>query len=193
MSARTPPEPAPELAVPPEPPPPEPDRSAIDGGDRGVVAAAAHRSWAVIRRIHLGTMEPENWVQLFKFGLVGGSGYVINLLVFAFALEYLGLHHLLAAVAAFCVAVLNNFFMNRHWTFDAGTGDAAAQAVRFFTISVFALGVNLLALALLVDILELDELPSQAAAVVVAMPFNFMGNKMWTFATGRSEAPPLLP
>ena len=37
----------------------------------------------VIRRIHHGTRKPANWLQLFKFGLVGGSGYVVNLAVFA--------------------------------------------------------------------------------------------------------------
>ena len=39
----------------------------------------------VLRRIHLGTRKPGNWMQLFKFGLVGGSGYVVNLVVFALA------------------------------------------------------------------------------------------------------------
>ena len=26
------------------------------------------------------------------------------------------------------------------------------------------------------------ELPAQAIAVAIAMPFNFVGNKLWTFA-----------
>jgi len=28
----------------------------------------------------------------------------------------------------------------------------------------------------------IGELPAQAIAVAVAMPFNFLGNKLWTFA-----------
>ena len=43
----------------------------------------ADRTWAVVRRIHLGTRQPANWIQLVKFGTVGGSGYAINLAVFA--------------------------------------------------------------------------------------------------------------
>ncbi len=35
------------------------------------------------RRIGRGTRNPDNWTQLVKFGLVGGSGYVVNLCVFA--------------------------------------------------------------------------------------------------------------
>ena len=35
------------------------------------------------KRIGRGTMRSENWVQLFQFGLVGASGYIVNLTAFA--------------------------------------------------------------------------------------------------------------
>jgi putative flippase GtrA len=76
--------------------------------------------------------------------------------------------------------VTNNFWWNRHWTFDARHGHAGFQAVRFFTVSVIALGVNLIALELLVRA-DMSDLPAQALAILIAMPFNFVGNKLWTF------------
>jgi putative flippase GtrA len=148
---------------------------------RDVTARAADWTWQLVLRIHLGTRKPENWVQLFKFGLVGGTGYVINLAVFAVLAEALGVHHLLSAVGAFCVAVTNNFLWNRRWTFRATEGHPGFQAARFLTVSVLALGVNLILLYLLVDVAGAPELPSQALAVAAAMPFNFIGNKLWTF------------
>lgn len=120
-------------------------------------------------------------MQLFKFGLVGGSGYVVNLAVFAALVEGLEAHHVLAAIGAFCVAVSNNFFWNRHWTFLASDRHAGFQAARFFAVSVAALGINLLVLELLIDSTDLGEIPAQAIAVATAMPFNFIGNKLWTF------------
>jgi len=152
---------------------------------RDASARAADWTWALLRRIHLGTRKPENWVQLFKFGVVGGTGYVVNLIVFAALTEGLEMHHLLAAVASFCVAVTNNFLWNRHWTFRATEGHAGFQAIRFFAVSVLALGVNLVFLYLLVDVASAPELPSQAIAVALAMPFNFLGNKLWTFGLVR--------
>ena len=160
--------------------PPPASRRARDAGTR-----AAHRTWKLVRRVHLGTREPENWVQLFKFGLVGGSGYLINLAVFALLDQLLGVHHLVAAVLSFCVAVSNNFLLNRHWTFQATEGHAGLQAASFFAVSLLGLGVNLLLLFLLVDVGGAPELPSQAIAVAGAMPFNFIGNKLWTFHTAR--------
>ena len=79
------------------------------------------------------------------------TGYVINLIVFALLTQALDVHHIAAAIGAFCVAVTNNFLLNRHWTFDAAEGHAGFQAARFFTVSLVALGVNLVVLELLVD------------------------------------------
>jgi putative flippase GtrA len=142
---------------------------------------AADSAWEIIRRIHLGTREPANWVELFKFGVVGATGYVINLVVFAILVEGLDVHHIPAAIGAFVVAVTNNFVWNRHWTFQAAGGHAGFQAARFLTVSILALGVNLILLYLLVDIAGASEIPSQAVSVAAAMPFNFIGNKLWTF------------
>jgi putative flippase GtrA len=148
------------------------------------------------KRIGRGAMKPGNWSQFLQFGLVGFSGYIVNLTVFALLTgeglffrdgsDGLGVHYIPAAIVAFCVAVSNNFFWNRHWTFDAKHGHAGFQAARFFTVSVLALGLNLIALELLISVADMSELPAQALAVAFAMPFNFIGNKIWTF----DEPPP---
>jgi dolichol-phosphate mannosyltransferase len=133
-------------------------------------------------RLSAAARRPASWWQLAKFGLVGGSGYLINLGVFAFLSGNLGIHHLIAAVGAFVVAVSSNFFWNRHWTFAAGDGHAGFQAARFFAVSIAALVINLVVLEALVGGTSMGELSAQAIAVAVAMPFNFLGNKLWTFA-----------
>lgn len=133
-------------------------------------------------RIGAAARRPASWLQLLKFGLVGGSGYLINLAVFAVLAGNFGVHHIVAAVGAFCVALANNFLWNRHWTFEAGHGHPGFQAARFFAVSVAALLVNLAVLEVLVSGASMGDLPAQAIAVAVAMPFNFLGNKLWTFA-----------
>ena len=141
----------------------------------------AERPHAIHLRVRAGLRKPHNWMQLIKFCAVGASGYVVNLSVFALCVEVLDLHYLVAATAAFVVAVTNNFWWNRHWTFRARGGHAGFQAARFFTVSVAAFLFAALVLELLVSVAELPELPSQAIAVVVATPLNFIGNKMWSF------------
>jgi putative flippase GtrA len=141
----------------------------------GPSAELAYRIGAAARR-------PASWMQLLKFGLVGCSGYLVNLAVFALLARGLGLHYSAAAVAAFGVAVTNNFLWNRYWTFDARHGHPGFQAARFFTVSFAALMINLAALEALISGASLPDLTAQAIAVAVAMPFNFIGNKLWTFS-----------
>lgn len=138
-----------------------------------------HNSFAV--RLGDAARQPANWIQLLKFGVVGGSGYLINLGVFAFLSGNLGVYHAVAAVGAFCVAVTSNFLWNRYWTFGPGEGLARQQAARFFLVSVASLVINLVVLEAIVASSSISELAAQAIAVAVAMPFNFLGNKLWTF------------
>jgi putative flippase GtrA len=144
-------------------------------------AQVADRPRAVHLRVRAGLRRPHNWVQLVKFCTVGGSGYVVNLCVFAVCVELLDLHHLVAATAAFVVAVTNNFWWNRHWTFRARGGHAGFQAARFFTVSIAAFLFAAAMLELLVSVVGLPDLPAQAIAIVSATPLNFIGNKMWSF------------
>jgi putative flippase GtrA len=141
----------------------------------------------VHRRLRHGVRKTDNWLQLFKFCAVGGSGYVVNLIVFTFFLEVVGVHHLVAASAAFVVAVANNFWWNRHWTFEAGDGHAGFQAARFFTVSVFAFVFAATVLEALVRFTAVPEVTAQAISIIVATPLNFVGNKMWSFARPASE------
>lgn len=133
-------------------------------------------------RVRAGLRRPHNWVQLLKFCAVGASGYAVNLAVFYVCVELLGLHHLAGATVAFIVAVTNNFWWNRHWTFRARSGRAGFQAARFFTVSITAFLFAASVLELLVSVAGMPELAAQAISIAVATPLNFIGNKMWSFA-----------
>jgi putative flippase GtrA len=137
---------------------------------------------AVHLRVRAGIRRPHNWLQLGKFCAVGASGYVVNLCVFAFSTDVLGVHHLVAATLAFIVAVTNNFWWNRHWTFQARDGRAHFQAARFFAVSVAAFLFAAAMLELLVSVGGMPELGAQAISIAAATPLNFVGNKMWSFA-----------
>jgi putative flippase GtrA len=136
---------------------------------------------SLARRVRHGLRRPANWFQLVRFSIVGGTGYVINLAVYTLCVEAIGIHYLLSAVIAFCVAVTNNFLLNRHWTFEATHSKVSFQAPRFLAVSLIALGFNLVVLEFLVSIVGMHEVTGQAAAVLAATPLNFIGNKLWSF------------
>jgi putative flippase GtrA len=122
---------------------------------------------------------PHNWVQLAKFCVVGASGYVVNLVVFALLLDA-GLHYSVAAACSFLVAVTNNYTWNRLWTFRRQRGHVAYQGLRFLVVALVALAANEVILAALVS-LGLGKVVAQAIAIALVTPINFIGNKLWSF------------
>jgi dolichol-phosphate mannosyltransferase len=129
--------------------------------------------------LHPALRRRANWMQLVKFCAVGASGYAVNLAVFA-GLLAAGLHYIPAAVCSFVVAVANNYWWNRHWTFRDTRGHLVYQGMKFLLVSGVALAANLAALAILVA-LGLPKIPAQAIAIVLVTPWNFIANKLWSF------------
>ena len=132
-------------------------------------------------RVRHGVRHPANWLQLIRFAAVGASGYVVNLAIFAACVHLIGIDYRVASVLAFVVSVLNNFWWNRHWTFDARHVHALSQGVRFFAVSLVAFGFQYLVLTTLVGDAGLSKVPAQAIAIACATPLSFVGQKLWSF------------
>ena len=118
--------------------------------------------------------------ELVRFCVVGASGYLVNLSVYAI-LIHAGLHYLPAAVGSFSVAFVNNYSWHRLWTFRARRGRISDQGIRFLLVSLGNLGANLLLLHWLVD-LHVDKVLAEAIASVLVTPVSFLGAKVWAFA-----------
>ena len=138
------------------------------------MAVLDNRAMQALRR-------PHNWVQLAKFGVVGASGYGVNLAVYALLLKQAHLHYLLAATGSFLVAATNNYTWNRLWTFRRQRGHIAYQGLRFLIVAVIAYVANLGLLTGFVEVLGMGKIISQAVAIVLVTPLNFIGNKLWSF------------
>jgi putative flippase GtrA len=133
--------------------------------------SVSSRTAAALRRRH-------NWVQLAKFGAVGASGYVVNLAIYA-ALLGIGAHK--AAAVSFVISAGWNYWWNRHWTFVHQKGHFAHQGMRFFIVALAAFLVNQFWLLVFLDWLNLGKIVSQAIAIILVTPLNFVGNKLWSF------------
>ena len=133
--------------------------------------ATANRAVSALRRRH-------NWIQLGKFGIVGASGYAVNLVVYTLLLG-LGAHP--AAAISFVIAAANNYWWNRHWTFVETKGHFGYQGMRFFVVSGSAFAANQLWLFVFLDWFGFGKVVSQAIAILLVMPLNFLGNKLWSF------------
>ena len=151
--------------------------------------------------------------RFLKFGIVGASGVVVNLGIYVVLTRLLGLGEaLVARNAAYGVSVeisiFTNFLLNDLWTFrDRRAGTAwASRLWRFHLISVVGFAVNwgvFAGLNLLLDrtggtmvgdlvilghdLGNVDDLLAACIGIGAAMFWNFFGNLLWTWTTGRGE------
>jgi dolichol-phosphate mannosyltransferase len=132
-------------------------------------------------RVRHGVRKPQNWLQLGRFVAVGASGYIVNLLVFAFCVHVAAIDYKLAAVVAFVISVMNNLWWNRHWTFGAKEAHPVRQGARFFAVSLVAFGFSYVVLVSLVSGAGLPKVIAQALSIVAATPLSFIGQKLWSF------------
>jgi putative flippase GtrA len=145
--------------------------------DAAVASGLRARATRALRQRH-------NWEQLAKFCVVGASGYIVNLVVYTALLDGADWHYRAAATGSFLVAVTNNYLWNRLWTFRHSRGHFGFQGLRFFVVAVIAYIGNLAILTLLVE-LGAGKIISQAIAIVLVTPANFVGNKLWSFRRHR--------
>ena len=125
-----------------------------------------------------------------KFGLVGASGTVVNLLVLYLAQEFLlafiepATQRLYASLAcAIGLATVNNFYWNRRWTWQdrqsQWRGSTGGQFVRYALASWLGTSVQYILTLWMAQ--HMHYLLGNVLAIVVASVVNYAANDWWTF------------
>lgn len=136
----------------------------------------------------------EKWgwmVQFAKFSFVGVINTLIDLGVYYFCLNVLGMHYQLSTFFGFIISVTNAFVLNGLFVFSDGEKKSAAQNIKtyFKTVCGYA-GTYLLSVFLMwlwVDILSIDERIAPLLRLIITVPLNYIINKFWTFRKRRPE------
>ncbi len=129
-------------------------------------------------------------IRFVRFGTVGASGTVVNLVVL-----YLAQERLFAAIEpretrlnlalglAILCATINNFAWNRIWTWaDRGPMFGARPVVQFVKYAAacwLGIAIQFVLTKLLAD--HVHYLIANVVAIVLASVFNFVLNDLWTF------------
>ncbi len=128
-------------------------------------------------------LKPLAWipVQFVKFCMVGSIGGVIHLGVLYILTEYFHIWYILSAAIGFTAGVINNFILNKYWTFQDRAPQIPRQFVSFFVISVVSLAINLSVLYILTEYVGIWYMAAQLMAILVALSNNYLSNRRFTF------------
>lgn len=124
--------------------------------------------------------------KFLKFLLVGSSGAVIDFGLLAVFVELFNWHPILANIVSFSVALVNNFLLNKFWTWRNASPEKIRQFSKYGLTSVAGLGLNtiLMWFGLLFGWHYL--LIKVFVSAIVAF-WNYFINNIWTFNSRRQE------
>ncbi|MDO8873222.1 MAG: glycosyltransferase family 2 protein [Methanoregula sp.] len=125
------------------------------------------------------------WKRVFKFGLVGISGIVVNMGLLWYLTEFVGLYYLVSSLFAIELSILNNFIWNDLWTFKAGASHKLSsrlhRLISFHVVSAGGLVINMGILYLLTSVGGVYYLISNIIGILVGFGWNFMVNRRVTW------------
>jgi len=135
--------------------------------------------------------------RLIKFGTVGFSGTLINLIALYLNQEYLfrGVESVerrlpLSLASAIFLATLNNFIWNRGWTWkdrkEQARNEFFLQMGQYFLASGFAIGIQYLGTMALSKVVH--YVLANLLSIGMAALLNYLVSDLWTFAA-RKKAP----
>ena len=136
--------------------------------------------------------------RFLKFALVGASGTVVDFAIFNLFSSLIGLATIPSSVISFIVALFNNFFWNRHWTYpESKQFSLSDQLGKFAMVSVAGLIIRTFIFSAIENqIIQFSEqiLPNSpvtpeiighnltlAAVIIVVLFWNYFANKFWTY------------
>ncbi|MFC5522066.1 GtrA family protein [Polaromonas jejuensis] len=152
---------------------------------------------AVISRLPARLQPMARW-RFIKFGVVGASGTVINIVVLYLAQEFLlrgiaDFHTRLSysIALAITVATISNFYWNRRLTWRDRKHAAHYSALFLFSKYVMAAALSIVIQSLLTKwlALYLHYIVANLVAIVIASAANFVANDRMTFRRHRVKMP----
>ena len=147
-----------------------------------------HPTLRPLQRYRTALRHPQNWFQLGRFVAVGASGFVINMIIFTILVHPLEVPYILAAVISNAIAIANNFFLHRLWTFKATNEQKRRQGLRFLAVCMVGFAINLIVLRFGVEAVGLSKVFAEVIAAGVAAPVTFVINRQWAFREARRSS-----
>ena len=123
---------------------------------------------------------------LGRYFVVGGIATIVDVALFLFFAQHLGLPYLRVAVATFVAATLVNYWLSIRYVFVSGQRFRRRWEVTLvFAVSAAGLAFNSLILWVGVERLGLGLLASKLAATGVVFFWNFLARRILVFGALR--------
>jgi dolichol-phosphate mannosyltransferase len=124
-----------------------------------------------------------NMEDFIKYSLVGLSGVVINLGLYALLTRYFELSQLIAPIISIESALISNFILNNYWTFGRrfSVSRIRVKFIKFHLVSGLAAIINYLIFLILLLSFGMYDIYANLIGIAIAAVFNYLINSNWTW------------
>lgn len=120
------------------------------------------------------------FVQIFKFGIVGGIATIIDWLVYYILFNYFKINPLIANIGAFGISVIYNYIASVKWVFDVNENISKKKIFsQFIIFSIIGLLITELIIYFGVDLFKMNPMLIKIVATAITMVFNFVTRKIF--------------
>ncbi len=155
--------------------------------EAGESKVSSKQYWEYLQHlVRLGQQTGEIY-RFLKFGLVGISGVLVNLVALWLLREKAAWPLWESGITAVEISIITNFLLNDNWTFRAEAQRShgfiawLTRLIKFNLICAVGAVFNVAAMLILTQILGVYYLASQLMAVGVSMLWNYTLNAIWNW------------
>ena len=124
-------------------------------------------------------MKNKLFLQLIRFGFVGGTAFLIDAGILYILTEFFNIHYLIANVISFGISTIYNYILSILFVFDTKKKGGSLQVTVFVVLSVVGLFISQLLMWVFVDLLFILTLIAKVISTVIVMCFNFITRKIF--------------
>ncbi len=117
--------------------------------------------------------------QLFRFGIVGFTAFLIDAGLLYVLTEFVSIHYLISSTISFIISLIYNYLLSIFWVFDVKKKQTYKEVLLFTILSVVGLGINQLILYIGVDLLHIYYMICKVIATIIVMVYNFITRKIF--------------
>lgn len=120
------------------------------------------------------------FLQIIKFGGVGGLCFVIDFAILHLLTDYAHIHYLISSAIAFFISVVVNYILSVLFVFHIDPALNKNRAFLLFVLSsIVGLGLTELLMWIGVDGIHLNYLLVKIGATAIVMVYNFITRKLF--------------
>lgn len=125
--------------------------------------------------------------EFIRFSFVGLTCFIINIVLLFVFIEFYEMHYAAATVVCFFFLNLLGYVLNKFFTFRH-KGKFFTSFVKYFSVMVFSLGLNLFLMWILVGVAGLHYMAASVMISILMLLLNFFSHRIWSFEKFRKAS-----